>query len=106
MKMKIVQPVNKKALFIASVSLLLGTIFLLFFLISQSGYVIRAGIVYVLIALVLNSITLIGLLFNLIVNHQHYKENLTTIGLFLLNIPITIGYIYIVFMNPLKNVLI
>ncbi|MCK8523892.1 hypothetical protein M0D21_20110 [Aquimarina sp. D1M17] len=103
--MKISQKINKNALLTASISFLSGTLLLLFFLISQSGYIVKIGILYVLIAFVFNSITLVGLLANSIINYHHYRENLLTISLFLLNIPITIGYILLVELNPLKNII-
>ncbi len=104
--MKIFQTINKNALFIATISFLIGTLLLLSFLISQSNTFLSIGLFYLLIAFVFNTITLIGLVINSIINYQYYKENLITISLFLLNIPITIGYIILVDNNPLKNTLL
>ncbi|WP_438422390.1 hypothetical protein [Aquimarina macrocephali] len=98
--MKIIQPINKSALIVATISFLLGTLLLLFFLISQSSIVLDIGLFYVIIASVLNIIVFVGLITNAIINYQYYKENLTTIILVILNIPITIGYIIIVANNP------
>ncbi|WP_159025697.1 hypothetical protein [Aquimarina sp. Aq78] len=98
--MKIIQPINKNALTVATISFLLGTLLLLFFLISQSSIVLDIGLFYVIIASVLNVIVFVGLITNAIINYQYYKENLTTIILVILNIPITIGYIIIVANNP------
>ncbi|WP_160112144.1 hypothetical protein [Aquimarina sp. AU58] len=98
--MKIIQPINKNALIIATISFLLGTLLLLFFLISQSNIVLDIGLFYVIIASVLNVIVFVGIITNAIINYQYYKENLTTIILVVLNIPITIGYIIIVMNNP------
>ncbi len=101
--MRIIQPINKKALAIATISFLLGTILLLFYLISQSNIVADIGFFYVIIATVLNSITFIGLITNSLINYQYYRENLTTILLVILNIPITLGYITVAINNPLQN---
>lgn len=98
--MKIIQPINKNALIVATISFLLGTLLLLFFLISQSNIVLDIGFFYVIIASVLNAIVFVGIITNAIINHQYYKENLTTIILVVFNIPITIGYIIIVINNP------
>jgi hypothetical protein len=98
--MRIIQPINKNAFIIATISFLLGTILLLFFLISQSNIVLDIGLFYVIIASVLNVIVFVGIITNAIINYQYYKENLTTIILVILNIPITIGYIIIVMNNP------
>ena len=101
--MRIAQPINKNALIVATLSFLLGTILLLLFLITQSNIILDIGLLYVIIAFVLNAITLVGLLVNLILNHQYYKENLFTILLFLLNIPITILYVMLVVYNSFQN---
>lgn len=98
--MKIIQPINKNALIVATISFLLGTLLLLFFIISQSNIVLDIGLFYVIIASVFNVIVFVGLITNAILNYQYYKENLTTIILVILNIPITIGYIIIVINNP------
>ncbi len=100
--MKINQPINKKALMVATVSFLLGTSILLLYLIFGSETFLVGGLFYALVALTLNTITLIGLFTNAIINYQHYKENLATILLFLTNIPIAIGYVFLVVNNPLQ----
>lgn len=103
--MKIIQPINKSALIIATASFILGTMLLLFFLISPSGILVDIGLVYILIALVLNTITFIGLITNSFINYQYNKENITTILLVTLNIPIAFGYVIIVLNNPFNNLL-
>lgn len=103
--MKIIQPINKSALIIAIASFILGTILLLFFLISPSAILVDIGIFYILIALVLNTITFIGLIPNSFINYQYNKENLITILLVALNIPVAFGYVIIVLNNPFNNLL-
>ncbi|GGX21221.1 hypothetical protein [Aquimarina muelleri] len=103
--MKIRQPINKSALIIAIASFILGTILLLFFIISPSNILVDIGLFYILIAIVLNTITCIELITNSFINYQHNKENLITILLITLNIPIAIGYIIIVLNNPFNNLL-
>lgn len=98
--MEIRQNINRKALAVATISFLLGTLILLLYLITASDAFLVGGLFYVLIALVLNGITLIGLLANAIVHYQYYRENLTTILLFLVNIPIAIGYVMLIMQNP------
>ncbi|WP_378183284.1 hypothetical protein [Aquimarina sp. SS2-1] len=101
--MQIKQSVNRNALIIATFSFLFGTILLLIQLITNSENIIIFGLFYVLITMVLNSITLIGVLANAIVNYHCFKENLSTVLIFLLNIPIAIGYFLIVINNPFHN---
>ncbi|MEW7291097.1 hypothetical protein [Aquimarina sp. 2304DJ70-9] len=100
--MEIRQTINRKALMVAIISFLLGTSILLLYLISGSEAFLVGGLFYVLIALVLNTITLIGLLTNAIINYQYYKENLITILLFTINIPIAIAYLFLVMNNPFQ----
>jgi len=90
--MKIKQTVNKKALILAIISFLLGTLILLLYLVSKSEAFLVGGVFYVIIAVTLNTITLIQLLANSIINYQYYRENLITMLLFITNIPIAIGY--------------
>ncbi len=90
--MEITQNINKKALKVAIVSFLLGSFILAFYLISASESFLIAGVFFAFIALVLNTITFIELITNAIINYQHYRENITTILFFLINIPVAVGY--------------
>jgi len=101
--MQITQSVNRKALMIATVSFLLGTILFLMHLIIAWEQLIIIGLFYVMIASVLNGITFMGLLANSIINYHRYQENLTTVLIFLLNIPIAVGYFLLVTHNPFHN---
>jgi len=91
--MEITQTKNKTALLIALISFLFGTILLLIFHLHHTLLIVRIGLLYVIIATVLNTIILIDLSISSFVNSQYQKENRITILIFLLNIPITIGYI-------------
>lgn len=103
--MKIIQSINKNALTIAVTSFIIGTILLLAFIIYPSDVLVTIGLFYILIALSLNTITIIELITNSFINYQYNKENLTTILLVTLNIPIAIGYAIIVLNNPFNNLL-
>ena len=98
--MKITQSINRKALKVATVSFLLGTVILLLFLITQSEAFLVGGLFYTLIAVVLNIITLVGLVVNAFITYHQYKENLITILIFITNIPIAIGYVILIMNNP------
>ena len=98
--MEIKQNINRKGLAVAIFSFLLGTLILLLYLITSAEALLVGGLFYVMIAFVLNSITLIGLIGNAIINRQYYKENLTTILIFLVNIPIAIGYVMLIMHYP------
>ncbi|MEB3346808.1 hypothetical protein U6A24_15120 [Aquimarina gracilis] len=94
--MEIRQNINKKALQVATLSFLIGTFILTIYLISGSESFLIAGVFYAFIALVLNSILFIELIANAIINYQYSKENLITILFFLINIPIALGYFFLV----------
>ncbi|RZS91905.1 hypothetical protein [Aquimarina brevivitae] len=98
--MKIQLEINKKALTVAASSFILGSTLLLLYLTTGAEAILIGGLLYVLIALAVNAITLIHILVNTITNLQNYKENLRTLLLFLINIPIAIGYIHIIIKNP------
>ncbi|AXT58358.1 hypothetical protein D1815_22280 [Aquimarina sp. AD1] len=104
--MQITQSANRNALMIATFSFLLGTILLLLHLIVPWEQITTIGLFYVIIAVVLNGITFIGLLANTVINYHCYKENLTTVLVFLLNIPIAIGYFLIVINNPFHTIIL
>jgi len=104
--MKIIQPINKNALIIAALSFLIGTIILLSHLITGWKNLVVFGFFFVVVATVLNGITLLGVLANMIVNYHYYKENLITISLIILNIPIAGSYIFIAFNNPFHTIIL
>ncbi|GAA4108127.1 hypothetical protein GCM10022393_03920 [Aquimarina addita] len=91
--MKITQNINKTSLMIACLSFLLGTALFIIHLVEPSYRLLEIGLFYTLIALVLNSITLIELIGHAIINPHHSNENLITIGVLLLNIPVTLTYL-------------
>ncbi|TSE08904.1 MULTISPECIES: hypothetical protein [Aquimarina] len=93
--MKIAQRINKIAIIIAITSFILGTILLLYYSITQHRETIEIGMLYVQITFVINAIVLITLILNAIINYKRYKENLITILLISLNIPIVYVYIMI-----------
>ncbi len=102
--MRILQPVNKNALFIATISFLVGTILLISYVMIDWDTLIPIGIFYVLIAFTLNIITLVAVIANSLINYHLYKENVLTVVLFLINIPVAIGYFLIVINLPFQNI--
>lgn len=98
--MQIHQSINRKALTIAVTSFILGTIILALYLTTGSEAFLIGGLFYVLVALAINTITLVGIVANAIINFHYYKENLTTILLFLINIPVALGYVTLIIKNP------
>lgn len=81
---------------ITIISFIIGTIlFALQLYFSKSGALIFPGIIFILIATIINSISLIVLIFSLSGNNNHKLELLKTCGIVLLNIPIAILYFYI-----------
>ncbi|MFD1163861.1 hypothetical protein ACFQ2E_15635 [Hwangdonia seohaensis] len=81
---------------IAIISFAIGTIlFVLQLYFRKSVVFIYPGIIFILIAVIINSILLIALVFSLIGYINQRLELLKTCGLVLLNIPIAILYFYI-----------
>lgn len=94
--MKITQPINKIAITIAIVSFLIGTSLLLLYKIFGWSNLPFIGMSYIRIAFVVNTIFLAFLVINALFFSKTTKENLITIFLFLLNIPITLLYLQII----------
>ncbi len=94
--MKIVQPINKIAITIAIVSFLIGTSLLLLYIFFKWSDLLFIGVNYVRIAFLINAIFLVFLIINALFFSKDTKENLITILLFLLNIPITLIYLQII----------
>jgi len=98
--MNIQQSHNQKALMLAVISFLIGTILLLIYLISGWEALLIGGFLYVLIAVAVNGLAFIGLLIYAVTDCRNYKENLITLLLFLINIPIAGSYIALVMYTP------
>lgn len=78
---------------IALISFIIGTIlFALQLYNSYSDNLIYTGIVFILIATIVNTIVLLGLIFSIFGTTSNKPEILKAIGLLLLNIPIAILY--------------
>lgn len=95
--MKITCKVNRRALIIALVSFILGSTLFVSYLLLGSFKLIYFGFIHTMIATVINGIALVEIIGNAIINRHHFKENLITITLVLLNVPIVIGYIALLF---------
>uniref|UniRef100_UPI0040497CB6 hypothetical protein n=1 Tax=Flavobacterium sp. TaxID=239 RepID=UPI0040497CB6 len=78
------------------ISFIGGTFLLLFFATSQKKELVVIGLIYVFIALIINSIYSLFLMYKLFKNSISKNEFLLRIGIALLNIPIAILYLYII----------
>jgi len=78
------------------VSLIGGTFLLLFFATSKKEELIIIGLIYVFIAISINSIYALFLVYRLFKNRINRNEFLIRIGIAILNIPISILYLYII----------
>lgn len=78
---------------LAYYSAVIGTIILITYLISHANYLIELGLIYVLLAFVVNGIFLLVLLLELIYNRAYWKSYMATIIAMLLNIPLSLLYI-------------
>lgn len=82
---------------LAFLSFSIGTLLFVLFCITKSETLIIIGFYYVITALFFNSIVFINLVFNLIVYKTMYGFQLKCVFILLLNIPITLLYLRIVF---------
>lgn len=96
MKTRFKHNINYYGILLAIGSFTIGSLLLLLYKLTQIGGLITTGLLYVYLATFLNGIMLVVVLVNALKNYKEYPENLITIGILLLNIPITIGYIDIV----------
>uniref|UniRef100_UPI004048DFC1 hypothetical protein n=1 Tax=Flavobacterium sp. TaxID=239 RepID=UPI004048DFC1 len=88
---------GKLAKLLALLSFSIGTFLLVLFYITKNEIIIIIGFYYVITALLFNSIVFINLIFNLIVYKTMYWFQLKSTFILLLNIPITLLYLKIVF---------
>lgn len=93
---------NETGQITALVSFVLGTILLSFYLyFGEANFSLQLGFVYIIGALIFNSVLFSALLGAAILNQKHRWDLLKTCGIMLLNIPISIFYIFVVFTFPL-----
>jgi len=81
----------------AGVSFILGTLLLVLFLFFREfESIVIFGLYYVLIAFIINAFIVIWLITRLIIHSEKWIELLKAIGVILINIPIAIGYFFVV----------
>lgn len=97
---------NETGQITALVSFVLGTSLLSFFLyFGEANFPIQFGFTFVIVAFIINTVLFFVLLGAAILNPNHRIKLLKTCGILLLNIPLTILYIYIAltFTFPVKG---
>lgn len=92
MKNRCTHPINYIAVWVAIISFTIGTMLLLSFKVTGAFMLALIGYYYVILAGILNSFMVFLLLINAVVHLKDFKENLITIAIILLNIPIAIYY--------------
>jgi len=96
MKNKFKHPINYIAVLTALMSFSIGTLLLLVYKISGYSNLIAIGYFYTIVAAIVNSILVLLLLLNILLNFKNSKEHLLTLGIVLANIPIVIFYMDVV----------
>lgn len=82
---------------LAIISLIVGTVlFSLQLYLGKETSLISIGFIFVVIAVIINSISLLIMVFYLLGNSKQKIEVFKTIGIILLNIPIAVLYFYII----------
>ena len=90
---------GKLARIVALISFIIGTIILLLYKITNVDVIFFIGFLYVITALFLNAIVFFKLIYNLTICSQCILFQLGNILCMLLNIPITLFYMYLVSIN-------
>jgi len=88
---------NKIGIYTAIISFIIGTIFFLCFFYTDYGIgLMETGIIFVIIAGIVNTLVLFKLLKEFINNKEKRRKNLMTSAIILLNIPIAAIYFHFV----------
>lgn len=80
---------------IAFLSFIIGTILFVLQLYNEALGLIYFGFIFIIIAVIINTISLLILIFSILGYTEQKLELLKTIGIVLLNIPIAFLYFYI-----------
>lgn len=82
---------------VAGISFILGTLLLVLFLFFRElESIVMYGLYYVIIAFIINTFIIFWLIIKFVIRPEKREESLKSIGLILINIPIAIGYFFIV----------
>jgi hypothetical protein len=82
--------------YVALISFGIGSVFLILHLLFQSPLILHAGLAYIIIAIVVNSITLLYLIYLLFILRSDRETIVIRIMILLSNIPIVFLYLNIV----------
>ena len=89
--------INRNGIYTAIISFVLGTLlFLIFILTNYGNRVILPGIIFIIIAGIVNTVKLFKLSKELINKKERRKKNLMSAAIILLNIPIAAIYFHFV----------
>ncbi len=100
--MKGYQAVTALAKKVFYVSLGIGCLlFVLFFTVGKSNQesLVLFGLLYVLLAVFVNSMIVLYYLLRIVVDKNTRKQSFYSIGLLLLNVPIASGYLYLIIIS-------
>lgn len=84
---------NKFAVYLATICFTFGTLLFLLHTAVNAKIFIGAGLMFVVISVIVNSITLVLLLGNSIINSKDFKEHSIAIVMILMNIPVALFYL-------------
>jgi len=77
-------------------SFVAGSVLFLFYCLKKFGPLVPVGILYIILALVINSIVFLSLLITIIVHPEHCLTLLKTAVVMLFNLPVAFAYMWIV----------
>jgi len=88
---------DKAAIWMAIISFTIGTLLLLSFKVTEINSLATIGFFFVMAAVTINSLMVLILLFLMFTESHQKWSHLKAIGILLINIPITLLYLQIVF---------
>lgn len=84
---------------IAVISFVIGTILFALQLYFDGIQLIHVGFVFVIAAIIVNTISLIALIFTILAHSKNKLELAKTCGIIILNIPVAMTYFYVLIKN-------
>lgn len=86
--------INRFAVALAIVSFGVGTLLFAAYKIMKQDALLTSGFIFVVLAVFINAITLLIVLSNALLHFKDFKEHSISIILLLMNIPVTLFYLY------------
>ena len=88
--------INRVGRWLAMASFFIGSLIFLLWVFSFEYFLVEAGMFYIVIAAIINSLFLLVLVGHIVMYETNRANKLKTVGLLLLNIPVAVLYFIVV----------